>query len=133
MEGRKGGGGRWHDWADRIVDCLGAHWREAKLSYPEFGTTWSVAARTAAKGWAGEQWKLESAQGKRKLGWRVGETGWGGRSAGVNRVGFEQELALNPHPIALPEYRARGKEGECDWAGSWLRRASYSQNSRIRV
>ena len=42
-----------------------AGWGEAKLSYPRFGATCSVAARTAAKAYAGEQLRLGSVQGNR--------------------------------------------------------------------
>ena len=54
--------------------------------------------------------KSPEAQGKRKLGWRGGERGLGGRVAEVDRVGSGQELALKAQPIPLAEYRARGKE-----------------------
>jgi len=60
-----------------------AGWGEAKLSYPRFGATCSVAARTAARACAGEQLRLGSVQGNRVWGWD-GQSDW----QAANGMGF---------------------------------------------
>lgn len=82
-----------------------AGWGEAKLSYPRFGATCSVAARTAARACAGEQLRLGSVQGNRVWGWD-GQSDWQAADQTVT-VPHRYSRRLGAHLLSLTATQAR--------------------------